>query len=83
MGIINKLFGASGGETYDGQGEERSGGIDVIQYNGENSEYVWKFPYNNIVTGARLIVNQSQEAIFPKHFNAVFRARRLAYTSPP
>ena len=25
---------------------------------------VWKFPYNNIVTGARLIVNQSQEAIF-------------------
>lgn len=64
MGIINKLFGVSGGNTYDGQGEERSGGIDIIQYNGVNSEYVWKFPYNNIITGARLIVNQSQEAIF-------------------
>lgn len=64
MGIINKLFGASGGNTYDGQGEERSGGIDVIQYNSDKSNYVWKFPYNNIMTGARLIVNQSQEAIF-------------------
>lgn len=64
MGIINKLFGVSGGDTYDGQGEERTGGIDVIQYNGMNNEYVWKFPYNNIVTGAKLIVNQSQEAIF-------------------
>lgn len=64
MGIINKLFGVSGGQTHDGQGEERTGGIDVIQNNSVNSEYVWKFPYNNITTGARLIVNQSQEAIF-------------------
>lgn len=64
MGLINKIFGASGGETHDGQGEVRSGGIDIIQYNGEATEYVWKFPYNNIVTGARLIVNQSQEVIF-------------------
>lgn len=64
MGIINKIFGASGGNTHDGQGEERSGGIDVIQNNSQNVEYVWKFPYNNIMMGAQLIVNQSQEVVF-------------------
>lgn len=64
MGIINKIFGTSGGQTHDGQGDQRSGFIDVIQNNSVNSEYVWKFPYNNIVTGAKLVVNQSQEAIF-------------------
>jgi membrane protease subunit (stomatin/prohibitin family) len=54
------------GTTYDGQGEERKGLIDVIKYNGEADELVWKFPYENISTAAQLVVNQSQEAVFFK-----------------
>lgn len=64
MGFFNKL--RTDGATYDGQGEERRGFIDVIQYNGDNTDLVWKFPYNNISIGAQLIVNRSQEAIFVK-----------------
>ena len=64
MGFFNKL--RSDGETFDGQGNERHGLVDVIQYNGAPDELVWKFPYNNLSTGAQLIVNKSQEAIFVK-----------------
>lgn len=64
MGFFNKL--RTDGATYDGQGEERRGIIDLIQYNGTSDELVWKFPYNNLSIGAQLIVNKSQEAIFVK-----------------
>lgn len=64
MGFFNKL--RSDGATYDGQGDERRGFIDVIQYNGASDDLVWKFPYNNLSIGAQLIVNKSQEAIFVK-----------------
>ena len=64
MGFFNKL--RTDGGTFDGQGEERRGLWDVIQYNGNPEDLVWKFPYNNISTGAQLIVNKSQEAIFVK-----------------
>lgn len=64
MGFFNKL--RSDGATYDGQGDERRGFIDVIQYNGAPDDLVWKFPYNNLSIGAQLIVNKSQEAIFVK-----------------
>ncbi|MDE7455964.1 MAG: SPFH domain-containing protein [Prevotella sp.] len=64
MGFFNKL--RSDGDTFDGQGNERRGLVDVIQYNGAPDELVWKFPYNNLSTGAQLIVNKSQEAIFVK-----------------
>lgn len=64
MGFFNKL--RSDGATFDGQGDERRGLVDVIQYNGAPDELVWKFPYNNLSTGAQLIVNKSQEAIFVK-----------------
>lgn len=64
MGFFNKL--RTDGATYDGQGEERRGFIDVIQYNGLPDDLVWKFPYNNLSIGAQLIVNRSQEAIFVK-----------------
>ncbi len=64
MSIFNK--NRTDGETYDGQGEERKGFIDRIKYNAEEDELVWKFPYENLSTGAQLIVNQSQEAVFVK-----------------
>lgn len=64
MGIFNKE--RTDGQTYDGQGEERNGIIDIIKYNGESEDLVWKFPYDNLSVGAQLVVNQSQEAIFYK-----------------
>lgn len=64
MGLFSKK--RTDGATYDGQGEERQGLVDVIKYNGEADEMVWKFPYENITSGAQLVVNQSQEAIFFK-----------------
>lgn len=64
MSFFSKL--RSDGATFDGQGEERRGFIDVIQYNGKADDLVWKFPYNNLSIGAQLIVNKSQEAIFVK-----------------
>ena len=64
MGIFNRP--RTDGETYDGQGEERNGVIDVIKYNGLPEDLVWKFPYDNLSIGAQLIVNQSQEVLFYK-----------------
>lgn len=64
MGFFNKV--RTDGATFDGQGEERRGLIDVIQYNGNQEDLVWKFPYNNLSIGAQLIVNKSQEAVFVK-----------------
>lgn len=64
MGFFNKL--RSDGATFDGQGEERRGLIDIIQYNGDGNDLVWKFPYNNLSIGAQLVVNKSQEAVFVK-----------------
>ena len=46
MGIFNKV--RTDGQTYDGQGDERKGFIDVIKYNGEADDLVWKFPYDNL-----------------------------------
>lgn len=64
MGWFNKQ--RTDGVTYDGQGEERKGFIDIIKYNGEADDLVWKFPYENLTIGAQLVVNQSQEALFYK-----------------
>lgn len=64
MGFFNRK--RTDGATFDGQGDDRRDFIDVIKFNGEPDDLVWKFPYNNISTAAQLIVNQSQEAIFLK-----------------
>ena len=64
MGIFNRK--RTDGMTFDGQGDDRRGFIDVIQFNGSPDDIVWKFPYNNISTAAQLVVNQSQEAVFLK-----------------
>lgn len=77
MGLFNKQ--RTDGITYDGQGIERKGLIDVIKYNGEADELVWKFPYDNLTTGAQLIVNESQEAVFFKG-GAVADVFGLAHT---
>lgn len=40
--------------------------IDVVKYNGNNSEFVWKFPSEDLRLGTQLIVNHSQIAFFVK-----------------
>jgi membrane protease subunit (stomatin/prohibitin family) len=64
MGLFDK--NRNDGKTFDGTNNERQGFIDRIQYDGSPNELVWKFPYDNLSTGAQLIVNESQEAIVYK-----------------
>lgn len=61
MGLFNKF--RTDGITYDGQGEERRGILDRIEYNGEINDLIWRFPYDNISTAARLVVQEGQEAV--------------------
>lgn len=37
---------------------------DVIQYEGDNENFIWKHPQEDFNTGTQLIVHESQEAIF-------------------
>ncbi len=39
-------------------------GVSVIQYEGDNSTFVWKHPIEDFNLGTQLIVHESQEAIF-------------------
>ncbi|MCF0133112.1 MAG: SPFH domain-containing protein [Blautia sp.] len=38
--------------------------LDVIKYEGDNSTFIWKHPCEDFHTGSKLIVHESQEAIF-------------------
>lgn len=62
MGLFNKT--RTDGQTYDGQGEDRQGLIDVVQYNGESDDILWRFPYDNLSTKTQLVVQEGQEALF-------------------
>lgn len=39
-------------------------GVSVIQYEGDNSTFVWKHPIEDFNLGSQLIVHESQEAVF-------------------
>lgn len=39
-------------------------GVSIIQYEGDNSVFVWKHPVEDFNMGSQLIVHESQEAIF-------------------
>lgn len=39
-------------------------GVSVIQYEGDNSTFVWKHPIEDFNLGSQLVVHESQEAIF-------------------
>lgn len=64
MGLFNRQ--RTDGATYDGQGEERKGFIDLVSWNGEAEDLVWKYPYDNLSTATQVTVAESQEAIFFK-----------------
>jgi membrane protease subunit (stomatin/prohibitin family) len=38
--------------------------LDVVEYQGENQIFIWKYPLENFTYGSQLIVRESQEAIF-------------------
>jgi membrane protease subunit (stomatin/prohibitin family) len=38
--------------------------LDVIEYQGENQTFIWKYPIENFTYGSQLIVRESQEALF-------------------
>jgi membrane protease subunit (stomatin/prohibitin family) len=38
--------------------------IDVIEFQGDNQTFVWKYPTEDFVFGTQVIVHQTQEAIF-------------------
>lgn len=37
---------------------------DIIQYEGDNSTFIWKYPCEDFNSLTQLIVHESQEAIF-------------------
>jgi membrane protease subunit (stomatin/prohibitin family) len=39
-------------------------GVSIIQYEGDNSVFVWKHPIEDFNMGSQLIVHESQEAVF-------------------
>lgn len=39
-------------------------GVSVIQYEGDNTTFVWKHPIEDFNMGSQLVVHESQEAIF-------------------
>lgn len=55
------------GQTYDGKERDRKGFIDVVDWQMEEEEIIYKFPYNNLTTGTVLIVNESQQAFLYKN----------------
>ena len=52
--------------------EVRDQGIPtVINYEGDNTTFVWKHPMTDFVTGSQLIVHESQEAVFFRNGEAL------------
>ncbi len=43
----------------------------VVQYEGDNTTFVWKHPMTDFFTGSQLIVHESQEAIFFRNGEAL------------
>lgn len=62
MGLFDKL--RSKGETYDGQGDERSGLIDNVFVNLERGCLVHRYPYDNLSTRAKVTVQEGQQMVF-------------------
>ncbi len=40
--------------------------VNVVQYNGGNEAFAWKYPISELATWTQLIVNESQEAVLVK-----------------
>ena len=40
--------------------------IDVVKYDGNDNDFIWKFPSDNLRFGTQLVVKQGQMAFFVK-----------------
>lgn len=45
--------------------------IDVLEYEGDNSTFIWKHPREDFNTNTQLVVHESQEALFMKNGQAL------------
>ncbi|MGN1047808.1 MAG: SPFH domain-containing protein [Eubacteriales bacterium] len=53
---------------------------EVIEYEGDNSSFVWKYPREIFVTGSQLIVHESQDAVFFANGQALDSFKAGRYT---
>ncbi|MCD8091196.1 MAG: SPFH domain-containing protein [Clostridiales bacterium] len=44
--------------------QEKNGIFSVIKYEGDNNNFVWKYPVEDFTMGSQLIVHETQEAVF-------------------
>jgi len=66
MGLLNFNRNKSG-NTYDGKEVERKGALDKIKWEiRDGDDLVYKYPYDNIVSGSVLVVNETQTAFLFK-----------------
>lgn len=62
MGLFNKQ--RTDGQTYDGQGDNRTGIIDNVFVNLEKGCLVHRYPYDNLSTHAKVTVQEGQQMVF-------------------
>jgi membrane protease subunit (stomatin/prohibitin family) len=64
MGLFNRKSLRSEGQTFDGQGNERTGFIDNVFINLEKGCLLQRYPYDNLSTAARVTVQEGQQMVF-------------------
>lgn len=64
MGLFSHNKVRSDGQTYDGQGTERTGLIDNVFINLEKGCLLQRYPYDNLSTSAKVTVQEGQQMVF-------------------
>lgn len=64
MGLFNFNKPRTDGQTFDGQGTERTGFIDNVFVNLEKGCLLQRYPYDNLSTRARVTVQEGQQMVF-------------------
>ena len=64
MGLFNFGKPRTDGQTFDGQGTERTGFIDNVFVNLEKGCLLQRYPYDNLSTCAKVTVQEGQQMVF-------------------
>lgn len=64
MGLFNFKKPRTDGQTFDGQGTERTGFIDNVFVNLEKDCLLQRYPYDNLSTCAKVTVQEGQQMVF-------------------
>ncbi len=64
MGFFNFSKPRTDGQTFDGQGTERTGFIDNVFINLEKGVLLQRYPYDNLSTSAKVTVQEGQQMVF-------------------